>query len=205
MEVSPAALLPWTDELVSGMTDLLQVETVSFAASKAATSRERETTVSGPHIQVNGAFPASGSKTGTSSETEANHQGDGKQSTSTANPHRAEDAIPALTVSAKAPALRRSALHFLALLLRAFVLQTYDESAGSSGGRGAFTPSINIRSRMEVGLVPKLGLDMMQRLGTVARYVRDTDVDGIVRAQASECAELLGQLAEAQMGIGQID
>lgn len=197
------ALLPWTDELVSGMTDLLQVETVSFAASKAATSRERESTESIRDAHVQGTFPASGSKTGTSSETEADHQGREKQSTSTANPHRAEDVVPALTVSTKAPALRRSALHFLSLLLQAFVLQTYDDSARGSSGRGAFTPSL--RSRLEVGSVPTLEPAMMQRLGTVARYVRDTDVDGIVRAQASECADLLGQLVEAQIGIGQID
>lgn len=58
---------------------------------------------------------------------------------------------------------------------------------------------------MAAGTAPMMDPDIIQRLGIVARYVRDTDVDGIVRAQASECADLLGQLVEAQMGVGQID
>ncbi|KAF8319706.1 hypothetical protein DL93DRAFT_2053341, partial [Clavulina sp. PMI_390] len=140
-EVSSIALLPWAEELTSGMVDLLQLESVSF--DKRVVPDGEDST-----INLNAAR------------------------------HKEEDAVPALTLSSKAPTLRRSALHFLSLLLRAAVIRLYE-----------------IAEQVE----SPLNEESMRRIRRVVSYVGDTDVDGIVRAQAAECTELLDQLLEARL------
>lgn len=155
--------------------------------------------------------------TGTETEDSFATEGaNGDEGARSANPnrHRAEDAIPALTISAKAPTLRRSALHFLSLLLKAFVLEIYDKTEdqnpnlapvvtwpqmGSIQSHHSVLPFMS-DSHASSGRDMPLDSDTTRRLSTVVRYVRDTDVDGIVRAQASECADLLDQLFEASLG-----
>lgn len=213
MEVSSIALLPWTDELVSGMIDLLQVESVSFATPALRSPSD------GKQRPATNVEEQSASRTKTTEEplvTDSNDDSDVRSANLIR--HRAEDAVPALTISAKAPTLRRSALHFLSLLLRAFVLRGYarmeetrpapisspklgsDQSPLSmhdflSGkyGHGSYAqPSI---------LDAPMDRDVVRRVSTIVQYVCETDVDGIVRVQASECADLLEQLAEVRIGM----
>lgn len=217
MEVSTVALIPWTDELVSGMIDLLRLETVSFNAPLPQVKNGDQTTK--PQVKKPSVPGTAGTETEDSLAADGANEDEGARS---ANPtrHRAEDAVPALTISAKAPTLRRSALHFLSLLLKAFVLQMYNDTEDQNpnlapvltlpqiGSIQSHHSGLNFMSgghtSQSSGSELPLDSDTMRRLGTVVRYVRDTDVDGIVRAQASECATLLDQLFEASLG-GAID
>lgn len=208
MEVSSIALLPWTDELVSGLTDLLQVESVSFTAtpiSRGATTEESSAPRTADDIT-----------TDDSGEPITRDTGSAR-----INRHPEEDTIPALTMSAKAPTLRRAALHFLSLLLRAFVLRIYEEVEDARirnpdlapmrsplGSIQSLPSALNVMKGGRSGQVGTLMVqgipldsETIRRLSIVMRYVCDTDIDGIVRAQASECVELLEQLAEARIGV----
>ena len=200
VETSPTALLPWTKELISGMFDVLRIESVPFTS--AITRDESQPGTKEAPASSTTALATEDEIVGTSA------------SNSNANRHRTEDAVPALTMSAKAPILRRTALHFLSLLLRTFVLQLYD----AEDERVRDLTPISIHTRPSVPSAPAflnisrggesgrgstvetLDTGVMRALGIVVRYVRDTDVDGIARVQASECAELLQQLVEARLG-----
>jgi hypothetical protein len=202
MEVSPIALLPWTEELISGMIDVLKVESVPFT-SAAATGECRS---GPPEIKTKELSATSTAALATEDEgTDANALH------SNTNRHRVEDAIPALTMSAKAPTLRRSALHFLTLFLRTFVLQSYDAGGphlapSSTLARPSLLAAPGVVNASGSGgssrrlIAETLDDGVTRSLGIVVRYVRDTDVDGIARAQASDCVELLQQLAEARFG-----
>jgi hypothetical protein len=205
VETSPAALLPWTEELVSGMIDVLRIESVPFTSTAIG---ERDSKPS----RIESEAPAPAPSTAVLATEDESL--DANALKSNANRHRMEDGIPALTISAKAPTLRRSALHFLSLLLRTFVLQLYDAQAERARHLAPIStltwplvPSapgfMDSSHRGEIGRRPieeVLDNEIMRTLGIVARYVRDTDVDGIVRAQASECVELLQQLGEVRLG-----
>lgn len=148
-ETSPLAILLWSDDLVAALIDLLQLESVPF-----------QTTLPTPLATNN----------------ETNEEG----KLPPAFTHAGlvyEDSVPVLATSSKIPAFRRSALHFLALVLRASIMGVYE-------GKKA---------------VEMFDRSLMGRLGTVMRYMRATDQDGIVRVQASECVELLEQLVEARL------
>ena len=209
VEASPIALLPWTEELISGMIDVLRIESVPFTSTAIG---ERHSRLSRIESEAPAPAPAPAPSAAVLA-TEDESMG-ANALNSNANRHRMEVLIPALTISPKAPTLRRSALHFLSLLLRTFVLQLYDAEAERvrhlapiSMFTRPLVPSapefMNSSCSGEIGRRPIaeiLDNGMMRTLGIVAQYVRDTDVDGIVRAQASECVELLQQLAEARLG-----
>lgn len=80
----------------------------------------------------------------------------------------------------KYPPLRRAALHFLALLIRANIVRLYN-----SGGSG--------NSVFPTHLV--------KRVKTTLGYVAATDEDAVVRVMANETLGSLDQMAEAMLGI----
>lgn len=186
------------------MIDVLQVESVPFTS--LATAEERR--LRPPETETEELSAPSAAAPATEDESAGTNA-----LRSNANRHRAEDAVPALTMSAKAPILRRSALHLLTLFLRTFVLQTYD-ARGTSLAPSSILPRpllplapefVNVNGSGGSGrgvIAETLDDGVMRSLGIVVRYVRDTDVDGIARAQASECIELLQQLTEARLGLG---
>ncbi|KAL5487549.1 hypothetical protein ACEPAI_5657 [Sanghuangporus weigelae] len=92
------------------------------------------------------------------------------------------DARPTAT-NPKFPPLRRAALHFLSLLLRAHTALAYE--SGQALGREAVVPS-----------EPE-----MKRAETVLVYISITDEDGVARVMARETAELLQQLRNALLGL----
>ena len=98
-----------------------------------------------------------------------------------------EDSFPALATTAKTPIFRRAALHFLVLLLRAAILRVYNNNSASADG---------VRPIRFESFSPALG----ERMATVVQYVHATDQDGVVRAQAGECVELVEQLRAARLG-----
>jgi hypothetical protein len=120
--------------------------------------------------------------------------------------HAADDAISALSSSTKSPILRRSALHFLTLLLNDIVQIGYDQAEGASSSQSLSDLSsltIPDQSGERVAISSEYFYfddDLLRRLGIVVRYAKEVDVDGIVRSQASEVEELLDRIAALRMG-----
>lgn len=88
------------------------------------------------------------------------------------------DAHPTVA-NPKSPPLRRAALHFLTLLIRACISRVYDK-----GPAGMLIPDAQTtRARTTLG------------------YVASTDEDAVVRVMAREAREGLGQLSSALVGL----
>lgn len=151
IETSPLAMLPWSNDLTSGIIDLLQTESVAYRPS---TTRVSDTPKS-ESPEIDGPV------------------GDPRL--------KEDDSIPPLAISPKIPTLRRAALHFISLLLRAAVERMYSSS----------------------GMTTEEFFDttLVERLSTVVDYVWVTDQDGIARAQAEECVTLINQLGRARFGL----
>lgn len=81
------------------------------------------------------------------------------------------------SIDPKLPSLRRSALHFLTLLIRTVTQGTYDESA------------------VELPSMP-----FLKRAKTTLGYISSADEDGITRAMAREAGESINQLMKAVLG-----
>jgi len=90
----------------------------------------------------------------------------------------AMDSQPTVANS-KFPPLRRAALHFLSLLLRAFITRVYD-----MGTDGLIIP-----------------ISSTNRAKTILSYTASVDEDGVVKVMAREAKELLEQLSRAVIGI----
>ncbi|KAF8165366.1 hypothetical protein B0H34DRAFT_793763 [Crassisporium funariophilum] len=93
---------------------------------------------------------------------------------------QAMDSDPTVKNS-KLPPLRRAALHFLTLLIRATIKQIYDQ-LGS--GTTLYFPRI-----------------LIQRTNVTLGYLSASDEDGIVRLMANEAKELLKQLQQAMLDL----
>ena len=93
--------------------------------------------------------------------------------------HDAVDFQPT-TRDSKIPILRRSALYFVSLLMRAFAGQLED---------------------MSTVAVYALPGELMRRAKTTVGYVAATDEDLVVRVMAKETLESLDSLAEAMLGL----
>lgn len=81
------------------------------------------------------------------------------------------------SIDPKLPSLRRSALHFLTLLIRTVTQGTYDESA------------------VELPSMP-----FLKRAKTTLGYISSADEDGTTRAMAREAGESINQLMKAVLG-----
>lgn len=81
------------------------------------------------------------------------------------------------SIDPKFPSLRRSALHFLTLLIRTVTQGTYDESA-----------------------VEFPSMSFLKRAKATLGYISSADEDGITRAMAREADESINQLMRAMLG-----
>ena len=157
-KISPLAVLPYLMDLTDAMVDLLQVESVQVAPRAAA------------------ARPGTASeKEGEVAEAAQGAEADPLKS----QPAPTMDSHPTST-NTKFPPLRRAALHFLSLLVRACTTRVYE--TGSADG----------------SLLPPV---TMKRARTTLGYIAATDADDIVRVMARETVEGLDQLAEAVVGL----
>jgi len=117
----------------------------------------------------------------TKTKAEEIHEGDEQDVTTgpTSQPSPLTmDTHPTLANS-KFPPLRRAALHFLALLIRACISRVY-----STGRTGMLIPDAYIA-----------------RAKTTLGYVASTDEDAVARVMAREAREGLGQLSDALLGL----
>ncbi|KAI0751606.1 hypothetical protein C8Q80DRAFT_1218295 [Daedaleopsis nitida] len=155
VKVNALAVLPYLVDLADAMVDLLQVESVQATPQPASSAR------SDAGAEGEGAVEAKVESEGHKPQT------------------RTMDTHPSST-NAKLPPLRRAALHFLSLLVRACTARVYE-----TGGADGF-------------LLPPA---VMKRTKTTLGYIAVTDADDIVRIMARETAEGLDQLAEAVVGL----
>ncbi len=158
---SPLAILPWAADLFSSMIDLLQLESVQ--AHQNTQRKPTEPPTSTPSTTEDGAENSTESTTQKASKVDSAD-------------------FKATTRDSKIPILRRSALHLLSLLTRAFASQLNDSGASTR-------------------VVYALPGDLMRRARTTVGYVAATDEDGITRVMARETGEGLDALAEAMLGL----
>lgn len=142
------------------MVDILQIETV--AASPA------------PKPSSNAAPNSSTVQAETEEETEEENKEE-----PVTKPPVTMDSQPT-SKNSKFPPLRRAALHFLALLIRANTTRLYN----SGDARENVFPT-----------------HLVRRVKTTLGYVAATDEDAVVRVMAREALEGLDQMAEATLGI----
>ena len=151
--------------------DLLQLESVPATSSPPRKSAEP--------VEPN--LDQEGGKSSREAKVEANHEGDKQDEENGGTsqpPPLTMDSHPTL-VNSKIPPLRRAALHFLVLLIRACISRVY-----YMGPTGMLIPGVYItRARTTLG------------------YVASTDEDAVVRIMAREAREELGQLSNALLGV----
>ncbi|THG97618.1 hypothetical protein EW026_g4415 [Hermanssonia centrifuga] len=145
------SVIPYATDMTTAMVDLLQIETVPASRSSAKTTA-----------------PASGLET------------EEKDDKETEAPKRDTMTFQPTTTNSKIPTLRRAALHFLTLLLRAFTEQVEESSTAA---------------------VYALPGEVMRRAKTIIGYVTITDEDAIVRVMAKEGLDALDGLAIAMLGL----
>jgi hypothetical protein len=171
-ETNALALFPYTADLFGGMVDLLQLETVPTTSIPP----KRPTELSEPNLddQEDG-------KGFRKPKVKSNHEGDDEdEETGSISqlPPPTMDTHPTVANS-KFPPLRRAALHFLALLIRACISRVYD-----MGFTGMLLPET-----------------YLARARTTLGYIASTDEDAVVRVMAREAREGLGQLSNALVGL----
>jgi hypothetical protein len=171
-ETNVLALFPYSADLFGGMVDLLQLESVP--ATSVPPKRPTEPSEPEPDDQENG-------KGYRKPKVEGIHEGavqDEKTRPTPQPPPPTMDTNPT-TANSKFPPLRRAALHFLTLLIRACLSRVYDIGPTGMLISGAHT----VRAR------------------TTLEYVANTDEDAVVRVMAREAKEGLGQLSNALVGL----
>lgn len=178
----------YTEGIAEGMLDLILVEmTMTTPTPRPAAREEGKKTGKGEEVSVGQSEPVP---------------------TPQSKPERHVDAldISPLSTTPKVPALRRAALHFLALLLRVLTQEVYerDTGQGGSGWRG-----VQIRSIYggETGMYDSgqilvhdggpLTPGFIRRARTVLGYVAAVDEDAVVRVMAREVGEGLEGLQKA--------
>ena len=167
-ETSALALLPYIADLFGGMVDLLQLESVP--ATSLPPRKSTESSEPDPDDRQCGKDPRR-------TKLEDSHEDEEDEETSQSPPVTMDD-HPTLANS-KFPPLRRAALHFLVLLIRACISRVYD-----MGSVGMLIPNVYItRARATLG------------------YVASTDEDAVVGVMAREAREGLEQLSSALLGL----
>ena len=169
-ETNALALYPYAADLFGGMVDLLQLESIPATSSPKKPA--------GPSGFNSDQENEKGSK---EAKVESNHEGDEQDEENgcaSQPPPLTMDSHPTL-VNSKIPPLRRAALHFLALLIRACVSRVYH-----MGPTGMLIPDVYAaRARATLG------------------YVASMDEDAVVRVMAREAREELEQLSSALLGL----
>jgi hypothetical protein len=170
-ETNALSLFPYAADLFGGMIELLHLESVP-----AISPPPKQPTLSEPNPDDH-----ESGKGSRKMKVEDDHEGDEQdeeiEPTLQSLPPTM-DAYPTVANS-KFPPLRRAALHFLALLIRACISRVYD-----MGSTGMLIPDAYVsRARATLG------------------YVASTDEDAVVRVMAREAGEGLGQLSNALAGL----
>lgn len=174
-EASPLAILPWCADLCSGVVDLIQLEGVSVQPLDMLLP-EKEIPLS-------------------------QDDGDGEGSVQDERRSRVQgeemDAKP-LSRDPKIAPLRRSALHFITILLRSLITDTdsHDSSIISTRPIVSSIDTSNFRvgrvqatpSTLHDDFLPR---EVMRKMRIVLGYARATDADAIVRVMAGEVLELV--------------
>lgn len=183
---SPSALIPWAADLCSGMLELLQLEGVSTRP------------------------PETGPRAARVAEKEADPKvGEGGESTAQAKqqPGRLVDRMDSepLSLDPKLAPFRRSALHFVATLLRTTVQQAMDARRDGTpyvalDGRNFRTqPAGNRTQILDEG--EAFPVELIRTIRVVLGYVRATDVDPVVKVMAGETLQLVTELELARLGV----
>ncbi|KAG8921522.1 hypothetical protein FRC00_008534 [Tulasnella sp. 408] len=183
---SPSALISWAADLCSGMLELLQLEGVSTrppeTGPEAAKVAEKET------------------------DPEAGEGGESTDQTKQ-QPGKLVDRMDSepLSLDPKLAPFRRSALHFLATLLRTTVQQAMDNRRDgapyvSLDARNFRTQPAGSRAQVldEGEAFP---VELIRRMRVVLGYVRATDVDPVVKVMAGETLQLVTELELAKLGV----
>ncbi|KAG1754005.1 uncharacterized protein EDB91DRAFT_1101110 [Suillus paluster] len=172
----------YTGEIAEGMLDLVIVEMTVATPTLRPTAK------------------VEGKKT--DKDTEVSTGKPDAEPTPTPQPQRPPDPldISPLNTSPKVPALRRAALHFLALLVRALMQEAY-ERGGTGGGswsgvqiRGIYGGQTGAFTADEGGSLPP---GFIRRARTVLGYIAAVDEDTVVRVMAREVGEGLEGLEKA--------
>jgi len=192
------ALNAYVPDLMGAMVDLVQVESEQSVQAQPKRDSAKKSAGDGTPSDAEDVFgkrkgsgreakTRGGSKTVKQSKNKQND--DSKEGSATPVPGAASmdmDSHPT-AANSKFPPLRRSALHFLAVIVRALIARVYDAESTD-------TDAYNV-----------LGVDLpgtvIKRGATVLKYVAATDVDDVVRVMAREAAELLEQLRRALIGV----
>ncbi|TXT03818.1 hypothetical protein VHUM_04339 [Vanrija humicola] len=176
-EVDHLALLPWADELASAAVDLVQIESVASSPFRPETAAQPEPTRK--VVLIDDEEP----------EEEAPKE---------TGPRIVDDEPTAQ--DSKHPALRRAAVVFLGLLVASLI-----EAAGEGDAAAAAPGEFQLRLPNSGSSItparaaprpspPSLAEPVLERAGTVLRYVAHTDDDEVVRGQASEVVALVERL-----------
>jgi len=170
-ETNALALFPYMADLFGGMVDLLQLESVPATCIPTKKSAEPPEPKSDDNETGDGRKRA---------RVKDIHQGneEDKGDELAQPPPPTMDTHPTVANS-KFPPLRRAALHFLTLLIRACISRVYD-----TGSTGMLIPNV-----------------YLARARTTLGYVASTDEDAVVRVMAREAKEGLGQLSDALIGL----
>lgn len=170
-ETNALSLYPYVADLFGGMVDLLQLESVPATSSPPKKSAE-------PPTRNSSQEDGKSSRGARPKDSHEGDEGDEENGGASKPPPLTMDSHPTL-VNSKFPPLRRAALHFLALLIRACISRVY-----YMGSTGMLIPDVYIaRARTTLG------------------YVASTDEDAVVKIMAREAREELGQLSNALLGM----
>lgn len=186
-DTSALSLGAYTADLVSAMVDLVQIESVkakprprpaAAVAQPAPDSPEKERT-NGEADDVTSAIKSRPRRI--ERPARGTESGDGNASHPTGTEKEERDSMDSRPTAAnsKYPPLRRAALHFLSLLVRALTGRAY-----SGDGVGGVPPG------------PE-----MKRALSVLGYVATTDEDEVVRIMAREASGHVEQLQRALLGL----
>ncbi|KAG8908162.1 hypothetical protein FRB99_008705 [Tulasnella sp. 403] len=173
-ETSAVSILPWWADLSAGLLELVQLEGVAIQ-----------------------------SRTKKPNASEAGPSNDGVEGA--ARPKRKPEEemdIKPLSVDPKMAPFRRSALHFLSMLLRSTVerLQDVQRAPVMTLDSGNIKlPGLGRRGLMDSE--EYFSSDLLKRMRVVLGYARATDVDDVVRVMAREALELVNALEMARLGL----
>jgi hypothetical protein len=174
-----------TDGIAEGMLDLVLVEMTVATPTPRPTAKVNEKIMEAdPEVSMEQAEPE-------------------LAPTPRSQPERPPDPldISPLSASSKVPALRRAALHFLALLMRVLTQEAYERGGGSWSGvqiRGIYSGQTGAFTSSEGGPLPR---EFMRRAHTVLEYIAAVDEDTVVRVMAREVWEGLDGLEKALVGL----
>lgn len=171
------ALLPWAAELTSATIDLIQVESVTVPKPVAEPEEIKPSILTKPKIVL---------------IDDEEPEDEAPQDTKP----RIVDEEPT-SQDSKHPALRRSAIVFLGLLVTSII----EASSEPDEGMGEFKMRLPGSEAPNKSSVPNFGLSpaTIQRVMTVLSYVAHTDVDEVARSQAAEVVALVDRLRTVRL------